>query len=151
MARAVMRLYPNVQLAFGPNVENGFYYDFSMEHRLTEEDFPKIEAEMKTLIKLNEEFERIEMPINEAVELLEGIGQTLKVEHIRESLAGNPQPNPLPEGEGTNNSPPVEGCRDSGGVVSIYRQGEFIDLCRGPHIERPRAIGAFKLMSIAGA
>ena len=56
MARAVMRLYPNVQLAFGPNVENGFYYDFSMEHRLTEEDFPKIEAEMAKLIKLNEEF-----------------------------------------------------------------------------------------------
>ena len=87
MARAVMRLYPNVQLAFGPNVENGFYYDFSMEHRLTEEDFTKIEAEMKTLIKLNEEFERIEMPINEAVELLTGIGQTLNVEHLNESLS----------------------------------------------------------------
>ena len=59
MARAVMRLYPDVQLAFGPNVENGFYYDFSMEHRLTEEDFPKIEAEMAKLIKLNEEFEHL--------------------------------------------------------------------------------------------
>ena len=57
MARAVMRLYPNVQLAFGPTVENGFYYDFAMEHRLTEDDFPKIEDEMKKLIKLNEEFE----------------------------------------------------------------------------------------------
>jgi threonyl-tRNA synthetase len=88
MARAVMRLYPNVQLAFGPNVENGFYYDFSMEHRLTEEDFPKIEAEMAKLIKLNEEFERIELPMQEAVELLTGIGQTLKVEHLTASLSG---------------------------------------------------------------
>ena len=87
MARAVMRLYPNVQLAFGPAVENGFYYDFLMEHRLTEEDFPKIEAEMKALIKLNEEFERIELSMEEAIELLNGIGQTLKVEHLEE-LAG---------------------------------------------------------------
>jgi len=126
MARAVMRLYPDGQLAFGPNVENGFYYDFAMEHRLTEDDFPKIEAEMATLIKLNEEFERIELPIQEAIELLEGIGQTLKVEHLKESLAKEE-------------------------TVSFYRQGEFLDLCRGPHIERPKQIGAFKLMSLAGA
>ena len=155
MARAVMRLYPNVQLAFGPNVENGFYYDFLMEHRLTEEDFPKIEAEIKKLIKLNEEFERIELPVSEAVELLYGIGQTLKVEHIRESLAC-PHPNPLPEGEGTNNVLPPTGGELEGGLngertVSLYRQGEFLDLCRGPHIERPKEIGAFKLMSLAGA
>ena len=141
MARAVMRLYPNVQLAFGPTVENGFYYDFAMEHRLTEDDFPKIEDEMKKLIKLNEEFERLELPVQEAVELLEGIGQTLKIEHLGESLSGeetakSPHPNPLPKGEGT---------------VFIYRQGEFLDLCRGPHIERPKQIGAFKLMSLAGA
>ncbi|MCL2711650.1 MAG: threonine--tRNA ligase [Planctomycetaceae bacterium] len=126
MARAVMRLYPNVQLAFGPTVENGFYYDFAMEHRLTEDDFPKIEDEMNKLIKLNEEFERLEMPVKEALELLEGIGQTLKVEHLRESLADEQ-------------------------TVSFYRQGEFLDLCRGPHIERPRQIGAFKLMNLAGA
>jgi len=126
MARAVMRLFPNVGLAFGPTVDNGFYYDFAMEHRLTEDDFSKIEAEMKALIKLNEEFERLELPVQEAIELLEGIGQTLKVEHLRESLAGEE-------------------------TVSFYRQGEFLDLCRGPHIQRPREIGAFKLMSIAGA
>ena len=126
MARAVMRLYENVQLAFGPNVENGFYYDFGMEHRLTEEDFPKIEAEMAKLIKLDEEFERIELPVAEALELLKGIGQTLKVEHLNENLSGEEK-------------------------VSFYRQGEFLDLCRGPHITSPKAIGAFKLMSIAGA
>ena len=125
MARAVMRLYPNVQLAFGPNVENGFYYDFLMEDRLTEEDFPKIEAEIAKLIKLNEEFERIELPIHDAVELLQGIGQTLKVEHVKELADAN--------------------------TISFYRQGEFVDLCRGPHIDKPKAIGAFKLMSLAGA
>jgi threonyl-tRNA synthetase len=133
MARAVMRLYKNVQLAFGPTVENGFYYDFCMEHRLTEEDFPKIEDEMKRLVKLNEEFERIELPLQEAIELLTGIGQTLKVEHLEELADGRRQ---TAEGEGT---------------FSFYRQGEFIDLCRGPHIEKPKEIGAFKLMSVAGA
>jgi threonyl-tRNA synthetase len=126
MARAVMRLFPDVQLAFGPCVENGFYYDLAMEHRLTEEDFPAIEAEMKKIIKLNEEFERIEMPRNEAVELMKGLGQTLKVEHLNEGLAENE-------------------------TVSFYRQGEFIDLCRGPHIPVPKLIGAFKLLSVAGA
>jgi threonyl-tRNA synthetase len=80
MARAVMRLYENVQLAFGPTVDNGFYYDLWLEHRLTEE-------EMKKLIKLDEAFERIELPHSEAVELLAGMGQTLKVEHLNDGLA----------------------------------------------------------------
>jgi threonyl-tRNA synthetase len=126
MARAVMRLYDGVQLAFGPTVDNGFYYDFAMEHRLTEEDFPKIEDEMKKLVKLDEEFERIELPHKEAVELLTGIGQTLKVEHLNDGLKDEQ-------------------------TVSFYRQGEFVDLCRGPHIPSPRFIGAFKLTSVAGA
>ncbi|MDR2345968.1 MAG: threonine--tRNA ligase [Planctomycetaceae bacterium] len=130
MARAVMRLYgnadKNVQLAFGPTVENGFYYDFWMDHHLTEEDFPKIEDEMKKLIKLDEVFERIEYSHNEAIEILNGIGQTLKVEHLNDTLA-NEQ------------------------IVSFYRQGEFLDLCRGPHIPSPKFIGAFKLTSVAGA
>ncbi|MDR1483749.1 MAG: TGS domain-containing protein, partial [Planctomycetaceae bacterium] len=90
MARAVMRLYgnteKNVQLAFGPTVENGFYYDFWMDHHLTEEDFPKIETEMRKLIKLDEAFERIEFPHNEAINILNGIGQTLKVEHLNDTL-----------------------------------------------------------------
>jgi threonyl-tRNA synthetase len=126
MARAVMRLYENVQLAFGPTVDNGFYYDLWLEHRLTEEDFPKIEEEMKKLIKLDEAFERIELPHSEAVELLAGMGQTLKVEHLNDGLAEEK-------------------------TVSFYRQGEFLDLCRGPHIPSPRFIGAFKLTSVAGA
>ena len=126
MARAVMRLYPGVQLAFGPTVENGFYYDLWTETPLSEEDFPKIEAEMTRLIKADEAFERLEYPKNEAVELCREMGQTLKVEHLNEGLG---------EQE----------------IVSFYRQGEFLDLCRGPHIPSPKAIGAFKLLSIAGA
>jgi threonyl-tRNA synthetase len=130
MARAVMRLFgtqhENVQLAFGPTVDSGFYYDLCLEHRLTEEDFPKIEEEMKKLVKLDEAFERIEHPHAEAVELLAGMGQTLKVEHLNDGLADEK-------------------------TVSFYRQGEFLDLCRGPHIPSPRFIGAFKLTSVAGA
>ncbi|GHT22969.1 threonine--tRNA ligase [Planctomycetales bacterium] len=126
MARAIMRLYPDVQLAFGPNTDNGFYYDIAMEHKLSEDDFPAIEAEMKKLIKLDETFERIELPHSEAVELLAGMRQTLKVEHLNDGLAAEEK-------------------------VSFYRQGEFLDLCRGPHIPSPRFIGAFKLTSVAGA
>ncbi|MCL2623171.1 MAG: TGS domain-containing protein, partial [Planctomycetaceae bacterium] len=147
MARAVMRLYPDVQLAFGPTVENGFYYDLwrvpsqsvrqhgrdsgkdARQHgqmALSEEDFPNIEAEMAKLIKADEAFERLEYSKDEAVALCQAMGQTLKVEHLNEGL----------------------GERD---LVSFYRQGEFLDLCRGPHIPSPKAIGAFKLLSIAGA
>ncbi|MDR2762275.1 MAG: threonine--tRNA ligase, partial [Planctomycetaceae bacterium] len=126
MARAIMRLYKNVQLAFGPNVENGFYYDLHLEHHLTEDDFQKIESEMQKLIKLDEPFERIVFPRNEAVNILNSIGQSLKIEHLNDALA-----------EEQN--------------VSFYRQGEFIDLCRGPHITSPKLIGAFKLTSVAGA
>jgi threonyl-tRNA synthetase len=126
MARAVMRLYPGVQLAFGPTVENGFYYDLWTKTPLSEEDFPKIEAEMKALVKADEEFERIEFSKDKAIELCREMGQTLKVEHLSEGLG---------EQE----------------TVSFYRQGEFLDLCRGPHIPSPKSIGAFKLLSIAGA
>ncbi|MDO5114116.1 MAG: threonine--tRNA ligase [Planctomycetia bacterium] len=126
MARAVMRLFPGVQLAFGPTVENGFYYDFAMEHSLSEADFAKIEAEMEKLIREGDSFERLEKPRAEAIALLRDLGQTLKVEHLEEGLQEEEQ-------------------------VSFYRQGEFLDLCRGPHIPSPKFIGAFKLMSVAGA
>ncbi|MDO4550078.1 MAG: threonine--tRNA ligase [Planctomycetia bacterium] len=126
MARAVMRLFPNVQLAFGPTVENGFYYDFALEYPLSESDFPKIEKEMEKLIKEDEVYERLELPREEAIKVLKDMGQTLKAEHLEEGLA---------EEE----------------TVSFYRQGEFLDLCRGPHVPRAKMIGAFKLMSVAGA
>src|SRR3989454_4443268 len=126
MARAVMRLYPGVQLAFGPTVENGFYYDIDSPTPIREEDFPRIEAEMKKIVEKAEPFERFERPTAEARGLCEDLKQMLKVEHIDDDLRQYPS-------------------------LSFYRQGEFIDLCRGPHIPHAGKIGAFKLRSIAGA
>ncbi len=126
MARAVMRLYEGVQLAFGPTVAEGFYYDFGMAHALSEDDFPKIEAEMARIVKEDEPFERVEMSHEAAVDLCRDLHQALKVEHLGDMLADEP-------------------------TVSFYRQGEFVDLCRGPHVPSAGAIGAFKLLSVAGA
>jgi threonyl-tRNA synthetase len=126
MARAVMRRFKGVQLAFGPTNESGFYYDFGVEHALTEEDFPAIEEEMQKIIALDEPFERIEEPRERALQICADLGQEFKVEHIQQGLAEH-------------------------ATLSFYRQGEFLDLCRGPHIPRPKAIGAFKLLSVAGA
>ncbi|MBI1832012.1 MAG: threonine--tRNA ligase [Planctomycetes bacterium] len=126
MARAVMRLFPGVQLAFGPTVENGFYYDIDSPTPIREEDFPKIEAEMKKIVEKAEPFERFEKPTAEARGLCEDLKQKLKVEHIDDDLKQYPS-------------------------LSFYRQGEFIDLCRGPHIPHAGKIGAFKVLNIAGA
>ena len=127
MARAVMRLYDGVQLAFGPTIASGFYYDFETDHALSEDDFPAIEAEMAKIIKADEPFERIEMSRVEAISVCGDLAQTLKVEHINTGLADEAQ-------------------------LSFYRQGEFIDLCRGCHVPSARSIGkAFKLLSVAGA
>jgi threonyl-tRNA synthetase len=126
MARAVMRLFDGVQLAFGPTTDQGFYYDMMLPRSLTEEDFAAIEAEMSRIIKANEAFERIEEPRAEALNVCRDLQQKFKVEHVQEGLADHP-------------------------TLSFYRQGEFVDLCRGPHIPAAGAIGAFKLLSIAGA
>jgi threonyl-tRNA synthetase len=126
MARAVMRLKKGVQLAFGPTIEGGFYYDFEMPEPLTEEDFPAIEAEMKRLVELDEPFERVDRSREEAVAICRDMHQDLKVEHIQTGLSEHPS-------------------------VSFYRQGEFVDLCRGPHVPSAGMIGAFKLLSLAGA
>ncbi len=127
MARAVMRLFDGVQLAFGPTIDSGFYYDFDLERSLSEDDFAAIEAEMAKIIAENEPFERIERPRDEAVAVVRDLGQTLKVEHIEGTLADHES-------------------------VSFYRQGEFIDLCRGPHVSKAGVIGkAVKLLSVAGA
>jgi threonyl-tRNA synthetase len=127
MAQAVMRLFDGVQLAFGPTTATGFYYDFNLQHPLSEEDFPRIEAEMQKIIKADERFERLEMPRAEALALCRELRQDFKVEHIETGLAGER-------------------------TLSFYRQGEFIDLCRGRHIPSTGHIGsAFKLLSVAGA
>ena len=126
MARAVMRLVPGVQLAFGPTIENGFYYDIDATPPIREEDFPRIEEEMARIIQQAEAFERFERPMSEARALCRDLAQSYKVEHIDDDLKQYP-------------------------TLSFYRQGEFIDLCRGPHIPHAGKIGAYKLLSIAGA
>lgn len=126
MARAIMRLYEGVQLAFGPTIEGGYYYDFDLEHTLTEADFPAIEAEMKKIIELDEPFERIERTRDEALQICRDMAQEYKVEHISQGLSDH-------------------------GQLSFYQQGEFLDLCRGPHIPSAKTIGAYKLLSVAGA
>ena len=126
MARAVMRIKPGVQLAFGPTIDGGFYYDVECDEPLTEEDFPAIEKEMAKIIALDEPFERLDRPRADAIQVCKDLNQDFKVEHIETGLADD----------------------DS---LSFYQQGEFLDLCRGPHIPSPRRIGAFKLLSIAGA
>ncbi|MBA4032574.1 MAG: threonine--tRNA ligase [Planctomyces sp.] len=126
MARAIMRVFPGVQLAFGPTTGNGYYYDLDLPHKLSEDDFARIEAEMQKLVEMAEPFERFLTDRDEALAMLEGMGQKLKCEHIRTGLAAEEH-------------------------VSFYRQGEFVDLCRGPHIPDAGRIKAFRLLSVAGA
>jgi threonyl-tRNA synthetase len=127
MARAILRLHPGAQLAFGPTTATGYYYDVDLPGRpLSEDDFPAIEAEMAAILAGAEPFERFSLPIPEARQFVLDLGQGYKVEHIDEEL-------------------------HKYGVVSFYRQGEFVDLCRGPHIPHAGKVGAFKLLSIAGA
>ncbi|SDY10511.1 threonine--tRNA ligase [Thermoactinomyces sp. DSM 45892] len=124
MAQAICRLFPHVKLAIGPVIENGFYYDFA-DHTFTSEDFPKIEAEMKKIIKENHPIERQVLSREEALMYFQERGDRFKVEIIHD----------LPEGE----------------VLTLYQQGEFVDLCRGPHLLSTGKIKIFKLMSLSGA
>ena len=126
MARAIMRLYPGTGLAFGPTTGHGFYYDFDLATPISEDDFPRIEAEMQKIIDAAEPFERFEAKREEAITLCSDLKQTLKTEHIRTGLADHAS-------------------------LSFYRQGEFVDLCRGPHIPHAGKIKAFKLTTVAGS
>ncbi len=123
MAQAVLRLYPNTKLGIGPAIDTGFYYDFDTETPLTTDDLAKIEAEMKKIAKENLKIERFELPRDEALELMKD--QPYKVELI----------NDLPEDE----------------TISFYKQGEFTDLCAGPHLGYTAKVKAFKLLSVTGA
>lgn len=124
MAQAVNRLYPGTKFAIGPAVDNGFYYDMELPQAITNDDLTKIEAEMKKIIKEDIEIERFELPVAEALELMKG--QDYKEELIREHAA---------EGE----------------HISFYKQGDFTDLCTGPHLMRTGNVKAVKLTSITGA
>ena len=125
MAQAVKRLWPEAKVAIGPAIENGFYYDFDVEKPFSPEDFEKIEAEMKKIIDEDYPVERFELPRNEALALMEKMGEPYKVELI----------NDLPE--------------DS--VISFYKQGDFTDLCAGPHLPSTGRVRSYKLLSAAGA
>ena len=125
LAQAVKSVYPTCKLAIGPAIANGFYYDFDFKSPITQTDLDKIEAEMKKIIKADFPIERFELPREEAVKLMQKYKENYKVELIRD----------LPEGE----------------VISFYKQGTFVDLCRGPHLASTGRVKAFKLTQIAGA
>ncbi len=126
MAQAVKELWKDVQVTIGPAIENGFYYDFARKEPFTTDDFEKIEAKMHEIIKRDEKLERLVMPRNEAIKYFKDMGENYKAEIIED----------LPEDE----------------TISLYRQGSFTDLCRGPHVPSTGKIGdAFKLMKVAGA
>lgn len=124
MAQAVKRLKPKTKLAIGPAIENGFYYDFDPEEGISSSDFGDIEAEMAKIIEEDLPIERVEMKKDDARRLFEEMGEDYKVELLDD----------IPED-----------------VVSLYRQGEFVDLCRGPHLPSTGRVKAFKLLNLAGA
>lgn len=126
MAQAVKELWPDVQVTIGPAIDNGFYYDFARKEPFTTDDFAKIEAKMHEIVKRDEKLERIVMSRNEAIAYFKNLGEHYKAEIIED----------LPEDE----------------TISLYRQGGFTDLCRGPHVPSTGKVGdAFKLMKVAGA
>ena len=125
LAQAVKKLYPEAKLAIGPAIDNGFYYDFDLDHRFTEEDFPAIEKEMRKIVESGLALERFELPREEALALMKEKNEDYKVELI----------NDLPEDA----------------VISFYKQGDFTDLCAGPHLSSTSPVKALKIQSVAGA
>ena len=125
LAQAVKRLYPDTKLAIGPSIKDGFYYDFDRDHPFTEDELAAIEAEMKKITKENLKLERFTLPRAEAIALMEKLDEPYKIELI----------NDLPEDE----------------ELSFFKQGDYVDLCAGPHVTYTSAVKAFKLTSVAGA
>ena len=125
MAQAIQHLFPGVKFAIGPSIENGFYYDMDTEHRFTQEDFAAIEAEMGRIVKENLPLEKEVISRDAALDMFKKAGQDYKVELIQD-LPADVQ-------------------------ISLYRQGDFVDLCRGPHAASTGAVKAFKLQTVAGA
>lgn len=127
MAAAVLEIFPDAKFGMGPTIEDGFYYDFDLDRSLTPEDLPKIEKIMKRYINQDIPFEKMEMDIEEALKFFKEKKQLYKVELIKDLK------------------------KEGGKKVSLYKCGDFVDLCRGPHIKSAKEIGAFKLLKIAGA
>src|ERR1700719_64609 len=135
LATAILKIWPEAQFAAGPPVENGFYYDVDLPHRISPEDFEKIEAEMKKEIKANHPFEKMEVSRDEALDL----GKKGRLA----ALGDRDQPSKF-KIDIIENIPPGE-------KISLYRNGDFIDLCAGPHVMRTGNIGAFKVTTVASA
>lgn len=125
MAQAVKNLWPDAKLAIGPAIDNGFYYDIDMEHKLSDQDLLKVQKEMKKVIQANYKLERFELPREEAIQYMAERNEDYKVELIEDLPAD--------------------------AIISFYKQGDFVDLCAGPHMESTGQIKAVKLMSVAGA
>ena len=125
LAQAVKRLYPNTKLSIGPAIDDGFYYDFDKDGGFTPEDLEKLEAEMKKIVKENLKIETYTLPRQEAIDYLKSKGEDYKVQLVEDLPADAP--------------------------ISFYKQGEFVDLCAGPHALYTKAVKAFKLTSLAGA
>lgn len=126
MAQAVKRLYPEAKLTIGPAIDNGFYYDFDVEKSFSPEDLTKIEAEMKKIVKEDPEIKRFELPVDEAIALMESKNEPYKIELIKEHA-------------------------EKGEPISFYEQGEFTELCAGPHLMDMKVVKAFKLTQCTGA
>ena len=126
MAQAVKRLYPDAKLTIGPAIDNGFYYDFDVEKSFSPDDLEKIEKEMKNIVKENPAIQRFELPADEAIKMMEDRGEPYKVELIKEHA-------------------------EKGEPISFYKQGEFTELCAGPHIMEIKSVKAFKLTQCTGA
>src|SRR5256886_8677191 len=135
LATAILKIWPEAQFAAGPPVENGFYYDVDLPHRISPDDFEKIEAEMKKEIKSNHSFERVEVSRDEALKLgkkgrLAALGERSEPSKYKIDIIESIPPNES---------------------ISLYRSGEFVDLCAGPHVMRTGNIGAFRLTNVASA
>ena len=126
MAQAVKRLYPDAKLTIGPAIDGGFYYDFDVENSFSPDDLTKIEAEMKKIVKEGLEIKKFELPVNEAIALMESKNEPYKIELINEHA-------------------------EKGEPISFYEQGEFTELCAGPHLMDMKAVKAFKLTQCTGA
>jgi len=124
MADAVKRLYPKAKLGIGPAIQDGFYYDFDIEETINTEDLPKIEKEMRKIVKENTEFIQQEIPKKQAISLFKRLGEKYKIDLI-------------------------ESIKES--KVSVYRHGNYVDLCKGPHVQKTGDVGVFRLLSVAGA
>src|SRR5947208_10604852 len=135
LATAILRLWPEAQFAAGPPVENGFYYDVELPHRISPEDFPRIEEEMKKEIKANHTFERVV------------VGREQAMKDAQSGRLGALSERPAPSRFKLGNLEDIP----EGEPISYYRNGDFIDLCAGPHVMRTGNVGAFKLTSVASA